>query len=383
MPVLAPRHAIAAVYVGLFFGIGVYMPFFPVWLQARGFDASWIAFALAVPMAARLVTMPLGGLIADRSGRPRATLMLYALATALCFAGVALAPGTATMLIALALATCFWQPSLPVIDAYAVSRRKLGQLDYGRVRLWGSLSFIGGNMAGGLLLGLLPGDAVVWFIVAGALVTAGASALLEEAPLAPRGARPAKASVTAILAVGIAAAALVQGSHGVLYAFASVHWRALGYSDAVIGLLWAVGVLAEVLLFRVGTRITARLGPERLLMLGGLAGVLRFGAMALEPPLAVLAGLQMLHGLTFGCTYLGTVELVARHAPAGRQAGTQALASWATAIVMTGTILLSGPLWTLFGAGAFYTSALMALAGAGLAFAAWMRPQPQSAASGG
>lgn len=384
MPVLAPRHAIAAVYAGLFFGIGVYMPFFPVWLAGRGFDASWIAFTLAVPLMARLVTMPLGGLIADRSGRPRATLVVYGIATALCFVGVALAPNTLTLLIALALATCFWQPSLPIVDAYAVSRRGEGRLDYGKVRLWGSLAFIGGNLAGGLLLGSLPHDAVIWFIVGGAVVTAFAATTLEETKLAPRThASRAKAKLSAILVIGIAGAALVQGSHATLYTFASIHWHALGLSDAMIGMMWSIGVLAEVALFRVATRVTMRIGPERLLMLGGIAGLVRFAAMSLNPPLALLIPLQMLHGMTFGCTYLGTVELVARYAPAGRGAGTQALAAWATAIAMTGATLAAGPLWTTFGAMTFLFSSALAGCGATLALVAALMAQPQSEGSGG
>ena len=365
MPVLAPRHAIATAYAGLFFGIGVYLPFFPVWLQGRGFDASMIAATLAVPFAVRLVTMPLGGLLADRSGRPRATLIAYALATAAAFAGVALAPNIALMLLALAVAASFWQPSLPVLDAYAVVRRAEGKIDYGRVRLWGSLAFIGGNFAAGFLLEGLPADAIVWFIVAGSLIAAGAALTLEELPLPPRAATERGwPKVPLLLAFAILAAALVQGSHATLYAFASLHWRTLGLSDGAIGAMWATGVIAEVVLFRFGTRLTRRLGADRLLLIGGLAGVVRFGIMAFDPPLAVTAVLQLLHAATFGCTYLGTVEMVARHAPPGRGAAVQALAAWATTIAMALATLAAGPLWEWFNCNAFLASAGLAGAGA-------------------
>lgn len=391
MPLIAPRHAIAAVYAGLFFGIGVFMPFFPVWLEGRGFDASMIALALAVPQTVRLVTMPLGGLIADRSGRPRATLVAYGGATALCFAGIAFAPDATFILIGLGLAATFWQPSLPVLDAYAVARRREGLIDYGRVRLWGSAAFIGGNLvAGGLLGGLLfvavPADTVIWLIVGASLAAALAAVTLTEvtpAPHDPAVRRFALADIAPVLLVGAVAAALVQGSHAVLYAFASIMWHGKGLSDTVIGLLWSLGVLAEVVLFRYGTPVTRRLGPERLLLIGGLAGVLRFGVMALDPPLPLLLLLQPLHALTFGCTYLGTVELVARHAPPGRGASVQALAAWATAIAMAGATLAAGPLWQALGPGAFLASTGMAALGTVLALAAGRVAQPQSAGSGG
>lgn len=399
MPILAPRHAIAAVYAGLFFGIGVYMPFFPVWLAGRGFDPAMIAFALALPMSVRLFTTPLGGILADRSGRPRATLVLYALMTALCFAGIALAPSALLILVGLGLAASFWQPSLPVLDAYAVARRAEGVLDYGRVRLWGSLSFIGGNLLAGLLLGgtffaAMPHDTVIWLIVGGSVGAAAAALLLDEAKPAPRAERRtpgrglagrAFAGFPPVLLVGIGAAALIQASHAVLYAFASIRWHGEGLSDAVIGLLWALGVIAEVVLFHSGTRVTRRLGAERLLLLGGLAGLLRFAAMAFDPPPLLLLALQPLHAATFGCTYLGTVELVARHAPAGKGASVQAMAAWATAIAMTAATLAAGPLWQAFGALSFLASAALAGAGAVLAvLAGLMRTaQPQSAGSGG
>ncbi|HSI42577.1 MAG TPA: MFS transporter [Xanthobacteraceae bacterium] len=365
---LAPRHAIAAAYAGLFFGIGVYMPYFPVWLSGQGYDAGGIAFALAVPMLVRLAAMPLGGVVADRTGRPRLTLVLYALATAACFAAVALAPGPGLMLAALGLSAVFWQPCLPVLDAYTVARRREGLVDYGRVRLWGSLAFIGGNLAGGFVLSHLPADGAVWLIVAGSLAAASACLLLTEAPLpASSVTRPAAPRLPAALIGGIVAAALIQGAHAVLYALGSVHWRAGGLSDGVIGLLWALGVLSEVVLFRFATRLTAWLGPMRLLLVGAVAGMVRFAAMAAEPSLGLLAGLQVLHAATFGCTYLGTVELVARHAAEGRGAGTQAAAAWATGLAMAGATLLAGPLWTAFGPGAYLLSVAMAGAGGMLA----------------
>ncbi|WP_371346667.1 MFS transporter [Ancylobacter sp. IITR112] len=396
MPLIAPRHAISAAYAGLFFGIGVFMPFFPVWLEGRGFDAAMIALALAVPQVVRLVTMPLGGLLADRSGRPRATLIIYAAATALCFAGIAFAPSASFILIGLGLAAVFWQPSLPVLDAYAVARRREGLIDYGRVRLWGSMAFIGGNLlAGGLLGGAflvaVPPDTVIWLIVAASVAAALAAATLREVRPAPHEMPPggparrpsALKGLAPVLFVGMAAAALVQSAHAVLYAFASLMWQGKGLSSTLIGLLWSLGVLAEVVLFHYGTRVTRRLGPEKLLLIGGLAGVLRFSVMAMDPPLLFLLLLQPLHALTFGCTYLGAVELVARHAPPGRGASVQALAAWATAIAMAGATLVAGSLWQGFGPGAFVASAGLALAGTGLALLAGRLRQPQSAGSGG
>ncbi|MBS7546065.1 MFS transporter [Ancylobacter oerskovii] len=367
---IAQRHIIASVYVGLFFGVGIYLPFLPVWLAGRGYDAAFIAVALSVPLLARLCTQPLGGLIADRTGRPRLTVILYSLASALCFVAVLAAPGPWTLLAALGLASVFWQPTLPVLDAYTVARRRAIGLDYGRTRLWGSVSFIGGNVTGGLMLGAFPGDGVIWLIVAGCLACALLALPLEEAATPAGGRETVGGRLPAALLVGLGAAAMVQGAHGVLYAFSSLHWQSQGLSGGIIGTLWAVGVMAEAALFRFGTRLTARLGPARLIALGGVSGVVRFAAMGFDPPSFLLVPLQMLHAGTFACTYLGTVELVARHAPAGRGASLQALATWGGTIGVALTTLIAGPLWERAGAATFFLAAGVGGAGAVLAFLA-------------
>lgn len=368
--VIAQRHIIASVYAGLFFGIGIYLPFFPVWLAGRGYDSAFIAVALSTPLLARLFTQPLGGLIADRTGRPRLTVIVYSLLAALSFVGVLAAPGPWTLLAALGLAAMFWQPALPVLDAYTVARRRAIGLDYGRTRLWGSLSFIVGNLVAGTLLGIVPGDGIIWLIVAGCLASALLALPLEEAAAPRRHTEAGGGRVPRALLLGIGAAALVQGSHGVLYAFSSLHWQAMGLSGGTIGALWAVGVLAEVALFRFGTRLTARFGPERLIALGGLCALLRFGAMAFDPPAAALPFLQVLHAGTFAATYLGVVELVARHAPPGRGASVQALATWGSTIMVALVTLAAGPLWQRMGAASFFLAAGIGAAGAALALAA-------------
>src|SRR3546814_8893414 len=86
----------------------------------------------------------------------------------------------------------------------------------------------------------------------------------------------------------------------------------------MIGLLWAEGVIAEVLLFACGAKVVQRLGPARMLLLGALAGVVRWTLLAASTDLAVLFAAQALHAFTFGAAHLGAIAFIARAAPAGR-----------------------------------------------------------------
>ena len=103
-----------------------------------------------------------------------------------------------------------------------------------------------------------------------------------------------------------------QASHAMYYAFGSLYWRGLGHSEAVIGILWGEGVIAEVIVFAFGARLLARLGPQGMLLLGAAGGIVRWTGSAFATDLWQLALLQALHGLTFGAAYLGAMHFMAR-----------------------------------------------------------------------
>jgi PPP family 3-phenylpropionic acid transporter len=157
-------------------------------------------------------------------------------------------------------------------------------------------------------------------------------------------------------------AVLLQASHATFYGFASLHWRAQGVDDAVIGLLWAAGVLAETVLFAVSGRAVDRLGIVALLRLAALAGLLRWTGFALEPGLLPAFALMALHAGTFGATHLATMHFITRLAPADSAATAQALFSAASGLAMGLAASASGFLYEEIGATAYLAMAALALA---------------------
>ena len=132
------------------------------------------------------------------------------------------------------------------------------------------------------------------------------------------------------------------------------YWRSLGFSDLVIGVLWAEGVVAEILLFWQGSRLLARLGPLGLMTLGGAAGIVRWGLMGLVPGLLPAFALQVLHALTFGATHLGAMNYLSRTVPPDAAASAQALYSGASSGFGSGMVMLvAGSLYAKFGGGAY------------------------------
>jgi PPP family 3-phenylpropionic acid transporter len=150
----------------------------------------------------------------------------------------------------------------------------------------------------------------------------------------------------------------------VLYGFGTLHWLRAGHDKDTIGLLWAAGVVAEVVLFAVGRGAVARLGPIRLLLLAGIAGMLRWVVAALSTDLTVLALIQLLHGLTFGAAHLAAMYYLMREVPPGLAATAQGLygaLAWGALFGLT--MLASGSLYAAFAGAAFYVMAAMCLVG--------------------
>ena len=361
----APR--LALFYAGFFLAAGVQLPFFPAWLAAKGLDSRAIGLVLAAPLVARLVAIPVVTRLADRSGALRGTLMATAAAAALGYGLIGLAHGFFAILALAVLAAVALAPTMPLADAYALRGLKVRGGAYGPVRLWGSVAFIVANLAGGFALDLMSRVDLIWLIVAGFAVTAVAAFAL--APVAVAGPPTSRAVAEArprrlpmFLAV-TASAGLVQASHAVYYGFSTLDWSAKGLDGAAIGALWALGVLAEIALFAVSARLPRRLGPLGLIGLGALGGAMRWAAMALDPPVALLPVLQCLHGLSFGATHLGAVQFLARSVSERHGAAAQGDFSTILGVATAASMSLAGVLYGAYGTHAY--GAMAALAGAG------------------
>jgi PPP family 3-phenylpropionic acid transporter len=372
---------LAGVYAALFMAPGFYLPFFPVFLAAQGLSPETIGLAIGIPMAVRLLANPLAGIVSDRWGRPRRFLGILGAGAAIAFALMALFPGTPAVLLLVALATLFWGPSFPLTDAFGVRLARERGVDYGRARLWGSVAFIGANIALGVALEVLPPVSVVWLIAASLILFTISVQILPrlEKPHGEEAASPPVYSSKVVLAV--LAAACVQASHAALYAFGSLHWRGSGISSSFIGFLWGAGVAAEVVVFYFATVMLKRFSPIGLILLGGVTSILRFALTALDPPQALLVPLMMMHAFTFTATFLGMVAIAGESGGSGAQGRAQAFSSTAVSIAMLLATFAAGPLYARYGAYVFFGSSLIALFGCALALAA--KFQPQSNGSGG
>jgi MFS transporter, PPP family, 3-phenylpropionic acid transporter len=359
---------LAFYYAGLFTVLGMQMPLLPVWLAANGLDSREIGLALAVPMAVRLVSVPVVARIADRRSALRGTLIAISAIAAAGYLGVGLAHGFASILVMLAVAAAAFTPAMPLADAYAVIGLTRRAKDYGPVRLWGSAAFIAANLAAGLLLDAIRPLDFIWVIAATAvLMTAAAFGLRPLAAgagtrISPRSSYHRIARDPALV-LFVSAASLIQASHAVFYGFGTLDWLSKGLNGATIGALWGLGVAAEIALFAMSARLPATLTPTTLVVIGAISAVARWSVMALDPRCELLPALQCLHGLSFGATHLGSMQLVAEIAPDRHGATTQGDFTTIQAVVMMAATAVSGAFYASFGSSAYAAMAVLAALG--------------------
>lgn len=366
---------VSALFAAIFAVAGTNMPYLPVWLDWKGLGPREIAAVTATPLFVRVLVTPVIAFAADRTGDH------YRFLVALSWCGLAALLALSqssgfwpifTCTVAFALA---WTTITPLTETVALSGVKRAGLDYGRMRLWGSLSFIFASVCGGWIVARHGGATVIWLVIgAGVLTTAAAHALARSAGLGQLDVASSPPSLRVSDALGLLrsgafmifllGAGAIQAAHALFYTFGTLHWAAQGLPASWIGALWAIGVIAEIGLFMFSGRIVAQLGAVRLLIVAAAAAVVRWLLMGFDPPLAALLALQVLHGLTFGAAHLGAMHFMLKAVSPTRGGTAQALyASVTSGIAMGGVMLASGPLYATYAGRAYWAMAAVAAVG--------------------
>lgn len=359
-------------YVVSYLGTGVSLPFIATYFHARGLTGAQIGLILALPMLIRPFTGPALAVWADGFALRRTPMAWLALGAGAGYIAMPAAPGFATLLLCWLVGMTCLTTLTPLIDVIALRRSRLEGFNYGLPRGAGSAAFIVANLAMGAILAVAaPGVIPVWITVAVlgcALIAATVlppdrvhENLAEAAPdkaMRWKGLGGLLRDRTFLLAV--VTAGLIQGTHAFYYGFSTLLWRREGISEPMIGVLWGVGVAVEVGFMWFAEPWRRKVGPERLLVLGGAAAAIRWTALAFAPPLWLLFPLQALHALTFAASFMASLRLIERLAPPRSASAAQAINSALSAGFMLGVATLaSGPLFDAFGVKGYLAMAVM------------------------
>ncbi|MDH5299920.1 MAG: MFS transporter [Gammaproteobacteria bacterium] len=309
----APYWRLSGFYLFYFIGLGALVPYWGLYLQSLGFSAHEIGELLAVLMATKLVAPYLWGWIADATGRRMAVIRWGSLLAMLAFIGVFYAQTYAWMMLVMFAFSFFWNATLPQFEANTLAHLGKNTHDYSHIRLWGSIGFVLAVVVLGavlesygvaslppIMLGML---ASIWLV---SLVTPQAPGLQTEDHSQSLLAVLRRREVIGLLLVCL----LLQASHGPYYAFYSIYLEQHGYSRSTIGLYWALGVVAEIVIFMVMTRLLARFSARGLLTAALLLSAVRWLMIGqFVESHSVMFFAQLLHAASFGVYHAVSIHL--------------------------------------------------------------------------
>ncbi len=330
--------------------LGAYIPYWGLYLEGSGFNAREIGFITGTVMATKVVAPSLWGWLADRSGRRLRIVRLGSLLAFICFCGIFLSTRFAWLLLVVATYSFFWNAVLAQFEVITLDHLGSRYNRYSQVRVWGSIGFIGTVVGLGWLFDVIAVTAlpVVMALLLGgiwlcSLWVTDTRGRYRQASGVGLGKVLRQNTVWAFFLVCF----LLQIAHGPYYTFFSLYLESLAYSRATIGELWALGVVAEVLLFLVMHRLLPRFGVRKIMLVSLLLAVLRWlliGYGANWLPVLLLA--QCLHAATFGAFHAVSIELIRRSFPVGLAGQGQAIYSGISfgAGGATGAVI-SGFLW--------------------------------------
>ncbi|MBI3141108.1 MAG: MFS transporter [Rhodocyclales bacterium] len=372
-----PYWRLSAYYFFYFAFIGVFAPYFSLYLKSLEFSSWDIGVLMSLMQVMRLLAPNLWGWLADRLGAKMPIVRAAGLASIAGFSSFFFTQSFTGIFLGMALLAFFWSAALPLVEALTLSHLDGQASRYGSIRLWGSVGFVVAVLGLGWLLDRLPLPTVLWAALATLGGILGCALLLpdkrqerHETDRQPIGDILRRPEVQALFA----ACFFMSAAHGALYVFFSIYLDGHGYGKTLVGLLWTLGVLAEIVVFLYMPRLLRAFPLRAILLFSFACAVARFLMIGWGIDwLWVLVLAQLLHAATFGAFHATAVAAVNRWFAGRHQARGQALygsISFGAGGMLGG--LVSGWAWEAIGAPLTYTlGSLFALAGMGLILRGW------------
>lgn len=366
----ASLNRIRLFYAAYFAAMGLVLPFFPVYLDGRGFDAVLIGFMTGLMALAKVVAPPWIGHLLDSRPQDQGHRFIVIASWLAALAALVIAFVFNIYLLALIvlLFGVLWAAVLPLADGLSVAVSELEMADYGRLRVWGSIGFVLASLLGGVWLTGEHIDTFPYLLAALMVVLALAARgfpRVEQLHDADSGATPFPGAFYLLLAVAF----IMQVSHGAYYGFFSLYLADAGFSGWQIGLYWVIGVLAEIVLMWRWSRAVQMRAPAVVFSLCLALAALRWLGTGLTTHMVLLIGLQLLHAASFAAFHVSAIAWVKRIAPDNRHGAAQGLFSAAgfglgTTVGIMGCGLIVGSMGYAM---AFYLCAAVAAIGIPLA----------------
>jgi len=363
LPALAGR--VSLLYLALYLHFG-FFNLVNLWLQETGSQPNEIALLTAIPLILRLITVAPFAAWCGRRGLVRTAIGATAMAAAMVILTLPMATSPLLRIAVFLVFAIAWDQIPVMVEVYAVMAVRSRGLDYGRLRVWGSIGWIASGLIAGALVDWLGILSLPMLIAAFLLLTVAVTPflpndrlLVREPPGETSGWRELVSDRPLI--AGLVAASLLMGSNGVLMSFSAIQWQGQGFSAFTIGVLNGIGVATEIGAFVFGARLLGKRDPRLLMALAAGGQAVRFAIMATTPGLPMLVFAQLLQSFGAAGALLAPMLLIARRVPSRLVPNAQGLFAVLLGATLALVILGSGPLWGLGPAVAHLAMAALAL----------------------
>ena len=361
-----PYWRLSGFYFFYFALLGATAPFLALYFDHLGFSAARIGELIAIPMLMRCLAPNLWAWLADRSQQRLAIVRFGAICTMLSFMLIFISKSFAWLAMIMVLHAFFWHAILAQFEVITLAHLGNNSERYSQLRLWGSVGFILVVIGFGYIFEQVGLDYYPWAIVAvmsGIILSSfwipnqpnqleTATALNDTIPTRVRS-TPIRPIVFFLVGV-----ALMQLSHGPYYTFLTLHLIDLNYSRAMIGWLWALGVLAEIGLFVIMPWLLRRVSVKLIIVASLFVAALRWWLLGFyADSLLILLFVQLLHAATFGSFHAAAIHFVQRYFPAHKQGQGQGLYVSFCGVGGALGALYAGYTWQPLGAGVTFALA--------------------------
>jgi PPP family 3-phenylpropionic acid transporter len=356
-----PYWRLSGFYFFYFASLGVLIPYWSLYLKSLGYSSLTIGSLVAILPATKLIAPYIWGWLADHTRRSMFIIRLASILALLSFSLVFVSQQLWWLIVAMLLFSFFWNAILPQYEAMTLNHLGDDSHRYSMVRLWGSLGFIVVVVLMGDLIQDYGADLIPVVVLITFLMIAVASFIVPEKLNIPHTDHSPiwqvikQPKVMAFFVVCF----LMLCSHGPYYTFYTIYLAEQGYSAHLIGVLWAVGVLAEVIVFLLMHRVLPMFGARKLLIATFLLTSLRWLIIGFfVDDLSMLFLAQLIHAFSFGVFHSVGISLVHSYFSGSHQGRGQALYASISygGGVAVGSVV-SGIIWDTWGAGVLFSIA--------------------------
>ncbi|OUS32403.1 hypothetical protein A9Q99_01030 [Gammaproteobacteria bacterium 45_16_T64] len=374
-PAAVPYWSLSGFYFFYFSLLGALLPYWGLYLKDEGFSPIEIGQLMAILMGTKIIAPNIWGYLADKTGRRVRIIRWGAALTTVFFSTIFFQPDFWGYAFLVASFTFFWNAILPQFEVVTLNSLQDRQHEYSRIRVWGSIGFVFTVVGFGWVFDVSSVGMLPYYLVTMMALIWLSSLFVAEPPAVPIKKKEETSFLHQLnrgpVIVFFIVCFLMQVSHGPYYSFYSIFMEESGYSKVAIGWLWAIGVIAEILIFMVMHKLMDRYSSAFLLAFSLALGALRWLLTALYPEQVVLVVFsQICHAATFGVFHAVAIHWVQHHFSARSSGQAQAFYS-ALSFGGGGAVgsFLAGIMWEDFGGeSSFYIASLACGLGAILAW---------------